>query len=443
MNSDYLIASILTGTLLTLVTFFSNKIQEYIPKFFDNIFMYFNNEICFTIDSSRTICKDGKTIINSKSIFNEFHFEAIKFFINTNQYNTGCKNFEIETYFVGINKKIIINPTKEIFIRDLRIIIEDTCNIDSTEFHSENRIIKIYKNIKFLSTDETIKYIHSFIEECGSLYKNHKYPKIDTQYLYKLERKTSELLRYNLTSKKTLNDTFFPDKSLLIKMLDNIQNGNLDKLGLLFHGIPGTGKTTLIKAISNYTKRDIIYINLKTITDSETLENIFFNKTVSSFHIPFNKRIYVIEDIDADSDITHSRTEQKEKEHEQKNIILLSEENDTKTLTLKDLLQLFDGVIELKDVIYIFTTNHIEKLDPALIRPGRINLQIHMTYMTKECMMEMVNKFFPELVIENKYLNVQITASKLEGIYFQSNKDQDIFKQKFIEFYNESSLNSI
>ena len=43
-----------------------------------------------------------------------------------------------------------------------------------------------------------------------------------------------------------------------------------------------------------------------------------------------------------------------------------------------------DGINAPQNVVYVFTTNHIEKLDPALIRPGRIDLTLKVDYATNE-----------------------------------------------------------
>ena len=47
-------------------------------------------------------------------------------------------------------------------------------------------------------------------------------------------------------------------------------------------------------------------------------------------------------------------------------------------MNLSDLLEAFDGVLEMKGRMMVLTTNHFEKLDPALIRPGRIDLTLEL-----------------------------------------------------------------
>merc|ERR1712224_1042957 len=63
-------------------------------------------------------------------------------------------------------------------------------------------------------------------------------------------------------------------------------------------------------------------------------------------------------------------------------------------LDLAGLLNVLDGVVDSPNRIVIMTTNHPERLDPALIRPGRINKQILMGYLTAPNAFEMVEHYF-------------------------------------------------
>ena len=84
-------------------------------------------------------------------------------------------------------------------------------------------------------------------------------------------------------------------------------------LGLLLFGAPGTGKTSAIKAIANDLNRHIININLSKIQTKTELKSLFYDdqfmikedpnsKKTNTYIIPINKRVYVIEDIDAVED---------------------------------------------------------------------------------------------------------------------------------------------
>ena len=65
-------------------------------------------------------------------------------------------------------------------------------------------------------------------------------------------------------------------------------------------------------------------------------------------------------------------------------------------LDLAGLLNVLDGVVDSPNRIVIMTTNHPEKLDPALIRPGRINKQILMGYLQPADAWLMVLHYFDE-----------------------------------------------
>ena len=109
------------------------------------------------------------------------------------------------------------------------------------------------------------------------------------------------------------------------------------------------------------------------------------NGQTVAFDIPIDQRVIVIEDIDCLESVVSSRQQQqqdipKDMEAldvpawgcaiaEPSRIIVDSEE----TLTLSHLLNILDGVLEQPGRVLIMTTNHPEKLDPALIRPGRID----------------------------------------------------------------------
>lgn len=93
-------------------------------------------------------------------------------------------------------------------------------------------------------------------------------------------------------------------------------------LGLLLHGSPGTGKTSLIKAIANMTGRHIISVSLEAIHTKRQLKHLFQNEDVhvaqadgtgqpEIFRIPINRRLFVLEDIDAASQLVLDRQYQK------------------------------------------------------------------------------------------------------------------------------------
>lgn len=155
--------------------------------------------------------------------------------------------------------------------------------------------------------------------------------------------------------------------------------------GILLYGPPGTGKSTLIRAlITEYMEKYKNNVNsplyLKNVGDLPGVRN-------EAYEMSMKPRMIVIEDIDA----TYlQKREDKifdKKEGPAVEVSEISYEDDESdyirrsfgkiNVSLSEVLNTIDGVSNLENVIYIFTTNHIDHLDPALIRPGRIDKMIH------------------------------------------------------------------
>ena len=137
--------------------------------------------------------------------------------------------------------------------------------------------------------------------------------------------------------------------------------------GILLYGPPGTGKSTLIRAIiSEYTEsveKQVTIQYLRSIRDINDVRQ-------ETYELELAPKIIIVEDIDAS--VLKRRTDvENEKPLVVDGDMTFRPYNEK--ISLSDILNTMDGVSNLENVIYIFTTNHIEHLDPALIRPGRID----------------------------------------------------------------------
>ncbi|KAA8530298.1 hypothetical protein F0562_005007 [Nyssa sinensis] len=164
------------------------------------------------------------------------------------------------------------------------------------------------------------------------------------------------------------------------------------KRGYLLHGPPGTGKSTMIAAIANFLHYDIYDLELTAVKDNTELRKLLIETS--------NKSIIVIEDIDCSLDLTGQRKKGKKKcedHRDEKDQIKEESEDETENskVTLSGLLNFIDGLWSASggERIVIFTTNYVEKLDPALIRRGRMDKHIELSYCNFEAFMVLAKNY--------------------------------------------------
>ncbi|KAL5557995.1 hypothetical protein UlMin_034206 [Ulmus minor] len=159
-------------------------------------------------------------------------------------------------------------------------------------------------------------------------------------------------------------------KKLLIEDLDQFiarkdyywRVGKAWKRGYLLYGPPGTGKSSLVAAMANYLKFDVYDLDLKEVQCNSDLRRLLIGTGSQS--------ILVIEDIDCSIELKNRDAESE------------SETGKDEKITLSGILNFIDGLWSScgDERIIVFTTNHKDHLDPALLRPGRMDLHLHMSY---------------------------------------------------------------
>merc|ERR1712004_936808 len=235
---------------------------------------------------------------------------------------------------------------------------------------------------------------------------------------------TSHYQEFKFESGKAFSNVFYPEKEDVVKRLDFFsknkewykRRGIPYTMGFLFYGAPGCGKTSTIKAIANHTQRHIVSVPLNKIKTAKELLNVFYNVRMNYKDIPLNQRLYVLEDIDAADlkDVVGERSEKdkvKDSDEEDKDsgkdspmdmnlfgILKNSSGWDKKfgmqKLTLANLLEVLDGVMEMEGRMLVITTNYPEKLDKALIRPGRIDMKVNFGPMRGKDITDMFQHYF-------------------------------------------------
>lgn len=161
--------------------------------------------------------------------------------------------------------------------------------------------------------------------------------------------------------------------------------GKAWKRGYLLYGPPGTGKSTMVAAMANHMDYDIYDLELTTVKTNSDLRRLLIETT--------SKSIILIEDIDCSLELTGRRIRKAAKKESDesdanKNVPpgAQEEKDESSKVTLSGLLNFIDGLWSASagERLIVFTTNHIEKLDPALIRRGRMDKHIEMSYCSFE-----------------------------------------------------------
>lgn len=231
-------------------------------------------------------------------------------------------------------------------------------------------------------------------------------------------------------------------------------------LGLLLHGVPGAGKTSTIKSIAKDTNRHVLNIKLSPSTTVSQLNNLFYSSQVhvvqngvnKVYDIPIDKRIIVLEDVDCLTDVVLERAKNdsgKDGNNTNTSSTFTSDilgyattfsamdasgASDNEKVTLSTMLNILDGVLEQPGRILIMTSNHPDKLDRALLRPGRIDVTVHFDFCKAHEIKEIVEAFIEKevpLQDASQFVGGQYTPAEVTQIIFECIEDHTRMFERF------------
>jgi len=346
---DIIIAMLIPFVIRLLFDFAKKFEHVFTARFWMSLWEKWNNltedeyERCLSYSQNRSEC-DNKSQLLIKAIQLYIHkvvqveFQKANVELqppaNDNDYDyDDDSDEEVETYADRLkNMKVLRkprdddcvdigkygNPPAQVYMTYSKVERED----------QNQKLLDVIFKMHFSSRDG--KAIDAFIDTAYEWYVEElkKAEKKNYRYFYelriggsKIDGGDDEYSRYQLSDEKTFDSLFFPEKENLLKLLKHFMNrsgkyaikGYPHKLGILLHGPPGTGKTSLIKALAQYTGRSIININLAGIKTNKHLMKVFFDRRRSIENeyveddVGFKEAIFVMEDVDAASNIVKRR----------------------------------------------------------------------------------------------------------------------------------------
>jgi hypothetical protein len=350
-----------------------------------------------------------------------------------------------------------ITQTDKFFITDG---IYGKFNLSESENKENDGSIHNIKNkYLILMSNISLEYIENFIDKCIDVF--NKYKEIKTSkgpfiFTYKDYKKNGDYCIFEekyFRTNQSLDNSIFDTKEKIMNAIDKFQDEKYytkhpsltRKMVFLFHGEPGTGKTFSIRLIANQLKRHIITIPLNKIKSLDELNSVLFFNKINDHNITPDKCVFVIEDLDAMSDLLKNRKNipnQNDNKAIEKLVTILNssdkkenqkydfQENRDTTLTMSDVLNTLDGIYKLDNFVIAFSTNHIENLDKAFLRDQRITHKIEFKKCSKKILKKIIEDWFDSKIPEkylSKLVDNKLTLANITTICDKCDNIEEVF----------------
>lgn len=267
-------------------------------------------------------------------------------------------------------------------------------------------VLRIHMRVFFANKEKFMKQLKESLNSATEIYENKISILYDWNSRKREKRPLASVYTNNNISTMLKNDiqSFIDSKKMYMN------NNILYKRNYLLYGKPGTGKSSLIFALASEFNYKIKIIDLKSVGRiSDILQQISNQEKI----------FYVFEDIDAlsttlmereDKPESNKISEKKESPRE------LVADSHSESLDLSDILNVMDGLYTPEGAICFFTTNHIEKLDKAFLRDGRMDCKVEINDLDNKTANQMIKY---KLGYEGLFTKESINPATLQEMIIQ------------------------
>ena len=315
---------------------------------------------------------------------------------------------------------------------------------------------KISHSISVFSKTKSLKYLQEYIDTVKEEYLNHLNNLVNRkQHVFELERETDdgdlEYSIYPFNTTCSIDKIYFDDKNEIINQVLFFKNnkewyqkhGKPYTLGICSYGEPGCGKTSFEKCLTKMLDRHMIKVDLSKITTKRMANKLFFSEKLGDYKIPYDKRVYVFYEVDRMSDILFNEEFKKKNIDNTLNtnsqpVIINNSKSESKgakddkdSFNIHHILDILDGIPERTGQIIMMSTNNFEKLDKALLRPGRIDCPIHFQKCNIDNTIKLIEDYFEKKILDKNKLTLKdrmFTPAEIFQICSKHNSIEKVLK---------------